>query len=85
MNQSDFIKQAIDFNHTSFDSAYDASIMLQDQFEKVATSMLDQANWIPEEGRKAIDNYVDAYKSGRDQYKKYVDESFKKAEEILVK
>jgi hypothetical protein len=85
MNQSDIIKQAIDFNHTSFDSAYDATIMLQDQFEKVATSMLDQASWIPEEGRKAIDNYVDAYKSGRDQYKKYMDESFKRAEEILVK
>jgi polyhydroxyalkanoate synthesis regulator phasin len=85
MNQSDFIKQAIDFNHTSFDSAYDATVMLQDQLEKVATSMLDQASWIPEEGRKAIDNYVDAYKSGRDQYKKYVDESFKRAEEILVK
>jgi polyhydroxyalkanoate synthesis regulator phasin len=85
MNQSDFIKQAIDFNHTSFDSAYDATVLLQDQIEKVATSMLDQASWIPEEGRKAIDNYVDAYKSGRDQYKKYVDESFKKAEEILVK
>jgi uncharacterized protein YbcC (UPF0753/DUF2309 family) len=85
MNQSDIIKQAIDFNHTSFDSAYDATVMFQDQFEKVATSVLDQASWMPEEGRKAIDNYVTAYKSGRDQFKKYVDDSFKKAEEILVK
>ena len=85
MNQSDFIKQAIDFNQTSFDSAFDATVMFQNQFEKVATSMLEQASWIPEEGRKAIDNYVDAYKSGRDQFKKYVDEGFKKAEEILVK
>ena len=85
MNQSDFIKQAIDFNQTSFDSVFDATVMFQNQFEKVATSMLEQASWIPEEGRKAIDNYVDAYKSGRDQFKKYVDEGFKKAEEILVK
>jgi len=85
MNQSDLIKQAIAFNQTSFDSAYDATVIFQDQFEKVATSMLDQANWMPEEGRKAIDNYAEAYKSGRDQFKKYVDDGFKKAEEILVK
>jgi hypothetical protein len=85
MNQSDFIKQAINFNQTSFNSAYDATVMVQDQFEKVATSILDQASWMPEEGRKAIDNYADVYKSGRSQLKKYMDESFKRAEEILIK
>lgn len=85
MNQTDFIKQAINFNQTSFNSAYDATIMVQDQFEKVATSILDQASWMPDEGRKAIDNYVDVYKSGRQQFKKYMDDSFKRAEEILVK
>jgi hypothetical protein len=85
MNQSDLMKQAINFNQSSFNSAYDATVMVQNQFEKVATSILDQAAWMPEEGRKAIDNYVDVYKSGRDQFKKYMDDSFKKAEEILVK
>lgn len=85
MNQSDLIKQAINFNHSSFSSAYDATVMVQDQFEKVATSIMDQASWMPEEGRKAIDNYVGIYKSGRDQFKKYMDDSFKRAEEVLVK
>ena len=85
MKQSEIVKQAIAFNQTTFDSAYDATVMFQNQFEKVATSMLDQANWMPAEGRKAIDSYVDAYKSGRDQFKQYVDDGFKKAEEILVK
>jgi hypothetical protein len=85
MNQSDLFKQTISFNKTSFNSAYDATVLVQDQFEKVATSILDQAAWMPEEGRKAIDSYMDVYKSGRDQFKKYMDDSFKKAEEILVK
>lgn len=85
MNQSDFIKQAIEFNQTAFDGAYDATVMVQEQFEKAATSMLDQASWMPEEGRKAIDNYVDAYKSGRDQFKKYMDDGFKRAEALLAK
>lgn len=85
MNPSDYIKQAIDFNKTAFSNAYDTTVMIQDQFEKTATSMLAQANWIPDEGRKALDEYTEAYKSNRDQYKSYMDESFKRAEEILVK
>ena len=85
MNQSDFFKQAIEFNRTTFDNAFDATVLLQNQFEQVATSMLDQAGWMPAEGRKAIDNYADAFKSGRTQFKDYVDESFKKAEEAWVK
>jgi soluble cytochrome b562 len=85
MNQSDLIKQAINFNQTSFNSAYDATVMVQDQFEKVANSILDQASWMPNEGRKAIDNSVDLYKNGRQQFKQYMDDSFKRAEEILVK
>lgn len=85
MNQADVFKRAIDFNQTTFSSAYDATLLIQDQFEKAATSVLDQASWLPAEGRKAIDNYVEVCKSGRDQFKKYMDESFKRAEEILVK
>jgi hypothetical protein len=85
MNQSDIFKRAIDFNQTTFSSAYDATLLTQDLFEKAATSVLDQASWMPEEGRKAIDNYFEVCKSGRDQFKKYMDEGFKRAEEVLVK
>ncbi len=85
MKPTELLKQAIDFNQTTFQNAYDAGVLFQDQVERMATSMLDQATWMPDEGRKAIDTYVDAYKSGREQLKLYVDDSFKRAEEILVK
>ncbi len=41
---------------------------------------LDQAAWLPEEGRKVISDLMAAYKKGRDDFKKGVDEAFKKVE-----
>jgi hypothetical protein len=58
--------------------------MVQDQFEKAASTMLEQASWMPGEGRKVIDNCVEAFKAGRDHFKKYVDESYEKAAELIV-
>lgn len=44
---------------------------------------MNQATWLPEEGRKAIKDWVAAFKKGREDYKKAVDEAFKKVEEYL--
>jgi hypothetical protein len=84
MKQTQFLKQVIEFNQTAFDNAFNATVMVQDQFEKTANTMLEQAGWMPSEGRKAIDNCVDAYKAGRDHFKKYVDESYQKAAELMA-
>lgn len=84
MKQTQFLKQAIEFNQAAFNNAYNATVMVQDQFEKAANTMLEQAGWMPTEGRKTIDNCVDAYKAGRDHFKKYVDESYEKMAELMV-
>jgi hypothetical protein len=84
MKQTQFLKQAIEFNQTAFDNVFNAAVMVQDQVEKAASTMLEQAGWMPSEGRKVIDNCVEAYKAGRDHFKKYVDESYQKATELIV-
>lgn len=84
MDQKMMLKQMIDFCQTSFNNAYSANVMLQDQFERVASTVLDQATWLPAEGRKAVQDWVAAYKTGRDNYKKYVDDSYKKVEEYFA-
>ena len=77
-------KQMIDFQKTTFDNAFNAVAMFQGQTEKMADTMLDQAVWLPEEGRKAINEWVNAYKKGRENFKKAVDENFKKVEDIFT-
>jgi hypothetical protein len=84
MDQKHIVKQMIEFNQATFNNAYDANVLLQDQFERVANTVLDQATWMPAEGRKAIDNWVEFYKNNRDKFKDYIDDSYKKAETFLA-
>lgn len=83
MDQKQIFKQMVDFNKGAFNNAYTAMVMVQDQTETLANTMLNQATWMPEEGRKAIHEWVDAFKKGREEYKKTVDEAFKKVEEFV--
>lgn len=83
MDQKEMLKQMVAFNQTNFNNAYSALVLLQEQFEQVAKTVLDQANWLPAEGRNAIENYVESFKTGRDNFKKYVDESYQKVEKYF--
>jgi len=71
-------KQMIDFQKSTFDNSFNAMVMLQDQTEKLARTFLEQANWLPEEGRKAIDEWIGTYKKGREDFKKVVNDSYQK-------
>lgn len=84
MDQKQILKQMIEFNQTTFNNTFQAMMLLQEQFERVAQTAIDQANWLPADGRKAIENWVEAYKTGRDQYKSYVDDSYKKVEKYFA-
>lgn len=84
MDQKKMIKQMVEFNQATFNNTFQAMSLLQDQFERIAQTSLEQATWVPAEGRKAIENWVEAYKTGRDNYKGYVDDSFQKVEKYLA-
>lgn len=83
VDQKQIFKQMMNFNKGAFNNAYNAMIMVQDQTETLANSMLNQASWLPEEGKKALNDWVDAFKKGREAYKKTVDDAFAKVEEFL--
>jgi hypothetical protein len=73
----------IDFNKATFDNTFNAIVMLQEQAERAANTLLEQANWLPEDGKKAINEWVKAYKKGREDFKKVVDENFQKVESFF--
>jgi hypothetical protein len=74
MPQRVLAKQILESNKTAFDGAFSAMVTLQEQAERMTNSFLDQASWLPEEGRKAIRDWIDACKKGRDSYKKVMDD-----------
>ena len=84
MDNKQVLKQMLDFQKTTFDNAFSAMLMMQTQAEQMANNLLEQATWLPEDGRKVVTDWVAAYKQGRDEYKAYVDENFKKVEDFFA-
>jgi hypothetical protein len=77
-------KQMIDFHKATFDNTFNAMVTLQEQTEKMVSLFLEQAAWMPDDGKKAVSDWVSAYKKGREDFKKSVDDNFKKVEKFFV-
>jgi gas vesicle protein len=75
-------KQMMDFYKNSFEQTFNAMAMLQDQ---MVTLFTQQTAALPEQSKKPINDWVQAIKTGREQFKKAVDENFKKVEEFFNK
>ena len=84
MEYNQITKQAIDFQKSIFMSGYNAMTMVQDQFERVAKTALEQATWLPAEGRQAIEKGTETYKSACQIFKQQVDDSYKQVEKAFV-
>ena len=84
MDNKIILKQFVQFNKTTFDNAFKAMELVQTQGEKMLNALLDQAAWIPEDGKKTITEWIRAYKKGVDEFKNTVDEQYKKVNEFFV-
>lgn len=84
MDQKQMLRQMLAFNQSTFNNAFSAITMLQDQFERVTNTVLEQANWLPAEGHKAIETCTETYKSACQNFKRQIDESYQQVEKALV-
>jgi hypothetical protein len=84
MNNKVILKQVVQFNKTVFDNAFKAMNLAQEQGEKMLNALLDQATWLPEEGKKTITDWMKAYKKGVDDFKKALDEQYKKVDDFFA-
>ncbi len=84
MEANKISKQAINFQKMTFENWYKAMTMVQDQAVSTMDKMLDQATWIPEDGRNAIQNMVGAIQNERDRFKGYMDDSFVSIEKVFA-
>ena len=83
MEQKQLFKQMLDFQKTTFENSFNAMVLLQEHTEKASKTLLDQVTWLPDEGRKASNEWIAACKKGRDDFKALVDENFSKMEAIF--
>ncbi len=84
MEPKQIVKQMIDFSKTAFDNSFEAMAVLQDQTEKMVNAMIEQSSIMPEEGKKAVSDWIQSYKKGRNDLKAAADENFKKVESFFT-
>jgi hypothetical protein len=84
MEPHKMLKEMIDFNKTTYDNSYKAMALLQEQMENTMSTFLDQAAWIPEEGKRVIIEWLETYQKGREDFRKLVDENFKRVEAFFA-
>lgn len=84
MEQQQIAKQMMEFNKKAFDNSFSAMSALQDQTEKLILNFLDKAAWFPEEGKKAMNDWVRSYKKGREDFKTAADESYQKVSDYFA-
>ena len=81
MELRDMYKQMLEVNKRIFDSSFSAMLLLQDQTETMVNTMMEQANWIPEDSKKAFGSWVNTYKRTLEDFHQAVKEGFEKVEE----
>ncbi len=83
MDQKELMKQLVEFNKTSFNNTYNTMTMLQEQAERMASTLINHPTLLTDDGKKTIREWVKMFKTQRDEYKGVVNENFTKIEEFL--
>ncbi len=73
-------KQMLEFYKTSFQNSYAAMMMLQEQMERMGNLFLGQMGNLPEDVKKGLAEWNKTYKKSCEDFKKIMDENFKKLE-----
>ena len=85
MEQEKITKQMIEFHKTTFDNTFNTMTILQEQTEKMVNMFQEQQSpWMPAEGKKAVTDWIKAYKRGREDFKAAVDDNYKKVEDFFA-
>ena len=83
MDQKQIAKQMVQFNKTAFDNSFKAMSLVYEQNEKMMDAFMGQASWMPEEGRKALTDWMASYKKGCEDFKNMVDDNYAKVESFF--
>jgi polyhydroxyalkanoate synthesis regulator phasin len=83
MDPKMMFKQMLDFQKATFDNSFKAMSTIQEQGEKMVDRFIETATWMPEEGKNAVQNWMNAYKKGREEFITTVEKNYDKVQEYF--
>jgi hypothetical protein len=84
METNQMTKKILDFQKDVIFQWYDVVTSMQEQAAESLKSAMAQSNWMPDEGRQMVQNWVEACQKGSDDYKELMEESLSGLEKVLV-
>lgn len=76
MESRKIVKEIIELQKSTLDNTYNSLVQFQENTEKMTKILMEQQLAVPEEGKKALDEWMQAIKQGCNNYKKNMDENF---------
>lgn len=70
-------KQTLQIYHAALTQTLDAALAVQDQSHKTLESLLDRSPVVPREGKRAINDWIEACRHQTEAVKTVIDEGFK--------
>ena len=83
MEQLETLKKMMQTNKMAFDYNFSMMMSTYEQNKLLLYTYLNQTGDIPEEAKSAIENWLQVYRTGCDDFKKMADESFSLVEKSL--
>jgi hypothetical protein len=84
MDQKQIARHMMEFNKAIFDSHFRSMALLQAQTENYISRFLERVPWIPDDGKKAINEWVNTYKKGIEDFKAYAEDNYKKVTDYFA-
>lgn len=85
MDQRQITKGMIEFIKSVLDNNFNALSTIHDQSAKMFADFMDKAHGLPDDEKKAINDWLAAYKKGRDDFKKATDEKYEKVANYFMR
>ena len=70
-------KQTLQIYHAALTETLDAALAAQDQSQKTLEVLLDQSSVVPQEGKRAINDWLEACRQQTTAMKNVIDEGFR--------
>jgi len=83
LDYSNFTKQIVDFQKMAFTNWISATTMVQDHTTSAVNTMLNQNAWIPEQSRKAAEEWIGVCQQEQVRFKSLVEKGFSSVEQLL--
>ncbi len=84
MEPQDIQRQILHGAKNYMQASFEAINMLQDQFEKMMTLIIEQQMTSQKEAQKVMAEWFESFKKGREELRKSFDEGLNKTEDLLA-